>query len=115
MITCTKCGSEEWANTHLSAINPAEDTFKCKLCYHVFKRYDQPEFVSINIPNDITSANIGELVFIAKHLYRNLLGSYDEKSGVATTANLQIMQGLNCIQQAAYFFQLAEISQMREK
>lgn len=115
MITCTKCGSGAWTNTHKSAIDPAEDTFKCANCDHISKRYDEPEYTTVNIPDDITSADLGELTSLAKQFYRGLLGAYDETSGVAVTANLQIMQGLNCIQQAAYFFQLAEISQMREK
>jgi hypothetical protein len=42
MICCTKCGSGEWDELLRSAINPAEDLFRCRACGHKFKRYDPP-------------------------------------------------------------------------
>jgi len=41
MIICTNCKSGHWNILHRSAIDPAEDTFKCKICGHKFKRYDE--------------------------------------------------------------------------
>lgn len=42
MIRCPQCGGKDWTVLHRSAIEPAEDKFRCHLCSQDFHRYDPP-------------------------------------------------------------------------
>jgi hypothetical protein len=114
MIKCPKCGATQWKQLFMSAINPDEDEFYCLECRTKFRRYDKPDSVTISIPEDITSINLEQFSNIANRLYIEFLKAYDDRTGVATAANLHILSGLGSIQQAVYFFKQAELVQARE-
>jgi DNA-directed RNA polymerase subunit RPC12/RpoP len=42
MITCNKCGSNNFKVIYKSPLLPSGDKYKCMDCKHIFKRYDKP-------------------------------------------------------------------------